>query len=85
VCVIPQQLDDVYLRKTFKEGLKKKLKLAIIGMPRATIVEIANLAKEIEVEMHAPCRSKRFQPLSDNEDSDEESTNDEQKKEKEKS
>ncbi len=54
-------------------------------MPRATIVEVTNLAKEIEEEMHAPRRSRQFQPLSDNEDSDEESTKDEQKKQMEKS
>jgi len=37
--VIPQQLDAVYLKENFREGLRKKLKLAIIGMPKATIVE----------------------------------------------
>jgi hypothetical protein len=30
------------LRKTFREGLRKKLKLAIIGMPIAMIVELVN-------------------------------------------
>ncbi len=49
--MIPQQLNDVYLRKTFMEGLKKKLKLASIGMPRTTIIEVANFAREIEQEM----------------------------------
>jgi hypothetical protein len=52
--MIPQQLDDVYLRETFKEGLEKQLKLTIIGMPRATIIEIANFAREIEQEMLTP-------------------------------
>jgi hypothetical protein len=28
--IIPQQLDDVYMTKMFKEGLRKKLKLSII-------------------------------------------------------
>jgi hypothetical protein len=78
--VIPQQPNDVYLIETFKEGLKKKLKLTIIGIPKAMIIEVANLAKGFEEEMPTPHRSRQFQPLSDNEDSDEESTNDEQKK-----
>jgi hypothetical protein len=56
--VIPQQPDDVYLRETFKEGLKNKLKLTIIGMPNATIVEVTNLAREIEEEMPTPHRSR---------------------------
>jgi hypothetical protein len=46
--VIPQQPDDVYLIETFKEGLKKKLKLTFIGMPRAMIIKIVNLTREIE-------------------------------------
>jgi hypothetical protein len=46
--VIPQQLYDVYRNETFREGLKKKLKLAIIGMPKTMIVEVANFTKEIE-------------------------------------
>jgi hypothetical protein len=49
--MIPQQLDDVYLRETFKEGLRKKQKLTIIGMPRATMIEVANFAREIEQQM----------------------------------
>jgi hypothetical protein len=49
--VIPQQPNDVYLRETFRERLRKKLKLAIIGMPKATIVEVINLTREIEEEM----------------------------------
>jgi hypothetical protein len=79
--VIPQQLDDVYLRETFRERLRKKLKLAIIGMPRSTIVKVANLAKEIEEKMPTPCRSRRSQTLSDSEYLNEELANDEQKKE----
>jgi hypothetical protein len=61
------------LKKTFKEGLKKKLKLAIIGMPRITIVEVTNSAREIEEEMSTLRKNKRSQPLSDNENLDEES------------
>jgi hypothetical protein len=30
------------LRETFREGLRKKLELAIIGMPVTMIVEITN-------------------------------------------
>ncbi len=43
LCVlITQQPNDVYLHETFRKGLRKKLKLAIIGMRRATIVEVVN-------------------------------------------
>jgi hypothetical protein len=56
--MIPQQLNDVYLRETFKEGLRKKLKLASIGMPRTTIIEVANFAREIEQEMLTPHNNK---------------------------
>ncbi len=45
--VIPQ-LDDVYLIETFREGLRKKLKLTIIGMPKTPIVEVVNLARELK-------------------------------------
>ncbi len=37
--IILQQSNDVYLRKTFREGLKKKLKLTIIRMPMAFQVQ----------------------------------------------
>jgi hypothetical protein len=56
--VIAQHPDDVYLRETFKEGLKKKLKLTIIGMPRAMIVKVANSTREIEEEMPTTCMSR---------------------------
>ncbi len=79
--VIPQQLDDVYLKETFRERLGKKFKLAIIGMPRSTIVKVANLAKEIEEKMPTPRRNRRSQPLLDSEYLNEELANDEQKKE----
>jgi hypothetical protein len=81
--VIPQQPNNVYIRKTLKEKLKK-LKLAIIGMFRTTIVKIANSTREIEEEMPTKCKSKQFQPLSGNENLNEESVNDEQKKERRK-
>jgi hypothetical protein len=48
VCNIPQQPNDVYLKANFRERLGKKLKLTIIWMPRAIIVEVNNLAREIE-------------------------------------
>jgi hypothetical protein len=82
--VIPQQLDDVYLKENFREGLRKKLKLAIIGMPKATSVEVVNSVREIEEEMPTPHRSKQSQPLSDNKDLNEKLANDEQKKERRK-
>ncbi len=56
--VIPQQPNDVYLRETFKERLRKKLKLAIIGMPRAMIVKVANSIRKIEEKMTTTCRSR---------------------------
>ncbi len=74
--MIPQQLDDVYLRETFKEGLRKKQKLTIIGMPRATMIEVANFAREIEQQMLTLHKNRWSQPLLDNEDSNEELTND---------
>jgi hypothetical protein len=54
-------------------------------MPITMIVKVASLAKEIEEEMPTPCRSRWSQPLSDSEHSNEESSNDEQKKKKGKS
>jgi hypothetical protein len=56
--IIPQQPNDVYLKETFREGLRKKLKLTIIGMPKATIVKVANSTREIKEEMLMPCRSR---------------------------
>jgi hypothetical protein len=82
--VIPQQPDDVYLWETFREGLRKKLKLAIIGILRATIVEVTNSTKEIEEEMPTPHRSRQSQPLLNSDDSHEELVKEEQKKEKRK-
>jgi hypothetical protein len=40
------------------EQLRKKLKLAIIGMPKATIVKIVNSAREIEKKMPTPRKNK---------------------------
>jgi len=46
------------MKETFKERLKKKLELTIIGMPRATIVKVIDLATEIEENMPTPCKSR---------------------------
>jgi Cys-tRNA synthase (O-phospho-L-seryl-tRNA:Cys-tRNA synthase) len=46
------------LKETFREGLKKKLKLAIVGMPRAMIVKVVNSTREIEKEMPITHRSR---------------------------
>jgi len=53
-------------------------------MLRATIIKIVNLTREIEEEMPTKHRSKRFKPLLNSENLDEESVNDEQKKERRK-
>jgi hypothetical protein len=49
--VIPQRPHDIYLRKTFREGLKTKVKMAIISMPQITLVEVAKSTIMIEEEM----------------------------------
>jgi hypothetical protein len=69
------------LRETLEERLRKRFKLTIIGVPRKMIIEVANLARKFEEEMPTPCRTKRSQPLSKNDDLDKESTDDEHKKE----
>jgi hypothetical protein len=46
------------MRETFREGFRKKLKLTIIGMPRAMIVEVVNLAREIKKDMFTTCKSR---------------------------
>jgi hypothetical protein len=48
------------------------------------IVEVAHSTREIEEEMLTPRKSRQSQPLSDNEDLNEELANDEQKKERKK-
>ncbi len=35
--IIPQQPDDIYLREAFKEGLRTKVKMAIISMLKKTL------------------------------------------------
>jgi hypothetical protein len=72
------------MKETFREGLKKKLKLAIIGMLRTMIVEVVNSTRKIEEEMPTTHRSRKFQPLSNNEDPNEKSTNEDQKTERRK-
>jgi hypothetical protein len=58
--------------------------VAIIGMHTSTIVKISNSRREIEEEMRTPCKSKRSQPLSGTNDLDEESVDDEHKKQRRK-
>jgi hypothetical protein len=53
-------------------------------MPRAMIVEVVNLAREIEKKMPTTHKSRHSQPLLDSENSNEKSANDEQKKERRK-
>jgi hypothetical protein len=45
-------------------------------MPRATMIEVANFAREIEQQMLTLHKNRWSQPLLDNEDSNEELTND---------
>ncbi len=53
-------------------------------MPKATIVKVVNLAREIEEEMPTSRMNKWSQPLLGNDDLDEELVNDEHKKERRK-
>jgi len=46
------------MRKTFKERQKKKLKLTIVGMPKATFVEVANSTREIKEKMPTPRKNR---------------------------
>ncbi len=38
--IIPQQPNDIYLRETFREGLRNKLKLTSIGMPMQQLLKL---------------------------------------------
>jgi hypothetical protein len=64
VAIIPNHLDDVYLKETFHEGLHSKLKMVILGMPQTTIIEVVNSAKIVEELMpskkYTPARSKKY-------------------------
>ncbi len=46
--LIPQQPDKIYLREAFREGLRTKMKMAIISMPRKTLTEVAKFAILVE-------------------------------------
>jgi len=46
--VIPQQLDDIYFREAFREGLWTKVKMLIINMPWRTLAEVAKSAITME-------------------------------------
>ncbi len=50
--IIPQQLDDIYLREAFREGLHTKVKMVIISMPRITLTEVAKFIILVEKEQH---------------------------------
>ncbi len=49
--VIPQQPHDMYLRKAFGEGLKPKVKMAIISMSQSFLAKVEELAIMIKEEM----------------------------------
>jgi hypothetical protein len=72
------------MKETFTEGLRKKLKLAIISMLRTMIVKVANSTRKFEEEMFTTHRNRQSQPLLDNEDPNEKSIDDDQKKERRK-
>jgi hypothetical protein len=44
--VIPQPLHDIYLREAFREGLRTKVKMAIISMSRRTLAKVAIMIEE---------------------------------------
>jgi hypothetical protein len=47
--VIPQPPHDIYLREAFRvQGLRTKVKMAIINMPPKKLVEVVELAIMIE-------------------------------------
>jgi hypothetical protein len=46
--VILQQPNDIYLRKAFREGIRTKVKMAIISMPRGTLAKVAEFAILVE-------------------------------------
>ncbi len=50
--VIPQQPDDIYLREAFREGLRTKMKMAIISMLRRTLVKMAESEILVEEKLH---------------------------------
>jgi hypothetical protein len=60
VCCYTTRTRWCIYEKNLQGRTKKEVEITIIGMPRATIVEVINLAKEIEEEMLAPHRSKEF-------------------------
>lgn len=49
--VIKQPPHDIYLKEAFKEGLRTKVKMAIISVPRRTLVEVAESTIMIEEEL----------------------------------
>jgi hypothetical protein len=49
--VIPQPPHDIFLRKTFREGFKTKVKMAIMSMQQKTLVQVAKLTIMIKEKM----------------------------------
>jgi hypothetical protein len=67
--IIPQPLRDIYLREAFKEGLKTKVKKAIISMLCKTLAELVELAIMIEEEMLVRRKNiARYRQESNNEE-----------------
>ncbi len=75
--IILQQLDDIYLREAFREGLPTKVKMVIISMPRKTLAEVAKFAFLVEEELHVRRKSMARYPPNDI-DSDESKDNDDE-------
>jgi hypothetical protein len=75
--VIPQQPHDIYLREAFREGLRTKVKMAIISMPRKTLVEVVESTIMIEEEM--PIRNMYIMRYSQDSNNDELEDFDEEK------
>jgi hypothetical protein len=50
--LIPQQPDDIYFKKAFKENLKTKVSMTIINMPwQRTLAQVVKLAILVGNEM----------------------------------
>jgi hypothetical protein len=62
-------IDDIYLKETFKKGLRTKVKMAIIGIPRRTLAEMVELTIVVEKEM--PIRRRNMAKYCQDFNSDE--------------
>jgi hypothetical protein len=65
----------IYLRETFRKGLKTKVKMEIIGMPRRILVDIAESTIAIEEEM--PIRRRNMARYHQDFDTESNESNDE--------